>query len=159
MESEQDQKLFELLFTQMVVSLNEAAMMQMGKIVNPDAGKAGKNLAQARGTIDLLRMLQDKTKGNLNEREQNLLEQSVGNLQMNFVYEQDQSRKEKTESRESTASQEGGSAGGSEPEQQEEAKAADSDQDTDSDPEENAPGSGQSESDVFPPGNWPGQEN
>ncbi len=90
MSEREDQRLFEALFNQMILSLNEAAMVQLGKIVNPVTGNTERDVAQARGTIDLLRMLKAKTEGNLNEAERRLLEQSVLNLQMNFVYEQEQ---------------------------------------------------------------------
>jgi len=89
-----DEKLFEMLFFQMVMSLNEAAMMQMGKIVNPATGKVEKNLTQAQGTIDLLRMLKEKTQNNLTTQEKQMLEQSIMNLQMNFVYEKEQAERE-----------------------------------------------------------------
>jgi hypothetical protein len=87
MDALQDDRLFEMLFDQLIMSLNEAAMIQMGKIVNPGSGKLERALPQAQGTIDLLRMLQAKTKNNLSEREQQLLNQSVMTLQMNYVYE------------------------------------------------------------------------
>lgn len=87
MGDEKETKLFEMLFLQMVMSLNEAAMIQMGKMVNPTSGKTEKNVSQAQGTIDLLRMLKMKTHENLNEQEQQLLDQSIMNLEMNFVNE------------------------------------------------------------------------
>ena len=70
MNEKEREKINELLFTQLVMSLNEAAMMQIGKIINPATGKIEKNLAQAKGTIDLLQMFKDKTAGNLNKLEE-----------------------------------------------------------------------------------------
>ncbi len=94
-----DDKLFQILFYQMIVSLSEAAMIQMGKLVNPATGKAERNLAQAEGTIDLLRMLQAKSAGNLTTEEQHLIDQAVMSAQLNFVEEReaDAKGKEKAE--------------------------------------------------------------
>jgi len=94
MDKSQENKLYEILFSQMVLSLNEAAMIQMGKLVDPNTQQTSKNFNQARGTIDLLRMLKEKTKNNLNEKEQTLLEQCIINLQINFVKEQENNSKE-----------------------------------------------------------------
>lgn len=80
-------KAFAFIFQQMILSLNEAAMIQLGKIVDPGSGKLEKNLVQARGSIDLLRMLKAKTAGNLSEAEQRLLDSMVLNLQLNYVEE------------------------------------------------------------------------
>jgi uncharacterized protein DUF1844 len=89
-DNQDPEKLFEMLFLQMVMSLNEAAMIQMGKMVNPSTGKVEKNIAQAQGTIDLLRMLKSHTKNNLIDQEEQLLEQCLVNLEMNFVYEKEE---------------------------------------------------------------------
>jgi hypothetical protein len=93
MTEPKDDQLFELLFHQLVLSLSETTMVQLGKIMHPVSQKLERDLTQARSTIDLLRMLQARTKGNLTEQEQKLLDQSVLSLQMNYVYEQDQDRK------------------------------------------------------------------
>jgi hypothetical protein len=75
------------LFLQLVLSLQSAAWYQMGKIVSPLSGKIERDLDQARVSIDLLVMLQEKTKGNLLEEESRILESIVYNLQMNYVDE------------------------------------------------------------------------
>ncbi len=89
MEDKNPEKLFEMLFLQMVRSLNEAAMIQMGKRVNPSTGKVEKNFSQTQGTIDLLRMLKSRTKNNLTNQEKQLLEQCLVDLEMNFVCEKE----------------------------------------------------------------------
>jgi hypothetical protein len=89
MDDINDKQLFEVLFNQLVMSLSEAAMIQLGKLINPATGKTESNLAMARNTIDLLRMLKQKTANNLSEPENRLIEQSVLTLQMNYVYESD----------------------------------------------------------------------
>jgi len=85
--ADQDEGMFEVLFNQLIMSLNEAAMFHLGKLINPITGRVDRSLAQARGTIDLLRMLKSKTQRNLSEREQQLLDQILVTLQMNLVHE------------------------------------------------------------------------
>lgn len=80
-----DDSFFSALFIQLVSSLTEAAMVQMGKIVDPLNGKSEHNLPMARNTIDVLRMLNDKTRNNLSEAETRMLEQNLLTLQMNYV--------------------------------------------------------------------------
>jgi len=80
-------------FISLVLSLQSAAMYQMGKIISPVTGKIERDMEQARFSIDLLTMLQEKTKGNLLAEEKKILESAVYNLQMNFV---DEMNKDKT---------------------------------------------------------------
>ncbi len=122
MADNQDERLFEMLFDQLVMSLNEAAMIQLGKIINPASGKIERSLPQAQGTIDLLRMLKAKTQGNLSQREQQLLDQSVMTLQLNYVYEAEQSAKQPQGPDGQSAA--GAQAGGAEDEETEEAPGA-----------------------------------
>lgn len=75
------------LFLQLVLSLQSAAWYQMGKTVSPISGKIERDLDQAKASIDLLAMLQEKTKGNLREQEQQILDNTVYTLQMNYVDE------------------------------------------------------------------------
>lgn len=86
-EEMDDKKMFELLFMELVYSFQNMAMIAMGKLVNPATNKAEKNLMQAKATIDMLRMLKEKTQGNLNENETKLIEQVVLNLQLNYADE------------------------------------------------------------------------
>lgn len=79
-------------FLSLVLSLQSAAMYQMGKIISPISGKIERDMEQARISIDLLTMLQEKTKGNLLPEEKKILESAVYNLQMNFVDEMNRDR-------------------------------------------------------------------
>lgn len=78
---------FNPLFLQLVLSLQSAAWYQMGKMVSPISGKIDRDLDQAKASIDLLTMLQEKTKGNLGKQEQQILDNTVYTLQMNYVDE------------------------------------------------------------------------
>lgn len=91
----QNEKIREIQFVNLVSALAASAMQQLGKLVHPLSGKTEVNLQGARSTIDLLEMLREKTKGNLNEDETQLLRSTISNLQLNFV---DQASAKKPES-------------------------------------------------------------
>lgn len=78
------------LFITLVSSLTSQAWIQLGKMKNPASDKIEKNLEAASMSIDMLTMIQDKTKNNLDEYESKLLEQSLNDLRMNFVFEKNQ---------------------------------------------------------------------
>ena len=71
----------------LVISLSQAGMLQLGKIVNPMTGKEEKNLEQAKVTISMLEMLKEKTVGNLTKEEEKIMAEVVSNLQLNYVDE------------------------------------------------------------------------
>ncbi|MBQ7251508.1 MAG: DUF1844 domain-containing protein [Kiritimatiellae bacterium] len=72
-------------FSSLVISLSYTAMGQLGKIVNPVTKKLEVDLPGAQTTIDLLSVLQEKTRGNLTEDEDKLLRRIVGDLQLNYL--------------------------------------------------------------------------
>src|SRR5437899_11624309 len=73
------------LFAHLVMQQTNMAMMLMGKAPHPETGQPVKDLEAAKLFIDMLEMLQAKTKGNLTKDEENLLRQSLTNLRMMFV--------------------------------------------------------------------------
>jgi DNA replication initiation complex subunit (GINS family) len=74
-------------FFNLVLSLQVAAMQQMGKIASPVTGKVERNLDQAQASIDILGMLSEKTKNNLTDEEKELLDRILFELRMNFIEE------------------------------------------------------------------------
>lgn len=70
-------------FNILVLSLSTSALMQMGE--TPDHEQAEPDLALARQTIDLLGVLEDKTRGNLTGEEERLLQQVLTDLRVRFV--------------------------------------------------------------------------
>lgn len=72
-------------FAAFVVSLAQSALMHLGEVNNPGTGKPQPDLLLARNTIDLLGMLEQKTKGNLDEEETKLLETILFDLRSKFV--------------------------------------------------------------------------
>lgn len=82
-----DEELYRHQFMGFVGLLTNSAMQQLGKLVNPLTGKVERNLEGAKATIDMVKMLQVKTRGNLSREEQQLLDASLSSLQLNYVDE------------------------------------------------------------------------
>lgn len=72
-------------FSTLSMSIASAAAMAMGLAPHPQSGEIQKDKAMARFNIDLLVMLKEKTKNNLNDDEQKFLETVVQDLQMKFM--------------------------------------------------------------------------
>lgn len=85
MTSTETSKGLDASFSTLVLSIGSSAAMALGLAPNPTNGKVEKDLGLARFNIDLLRMLKDKTKGNLSSDEQKFLESIVTDLQMKFI--------------------------------------------------------------------------
>lgn len=73
------------LFQGLVISLAAATMQHLGKTLSPVTNKIEKNLPAAQSTIDMLDMLEAKTKGNLAENEAKLLKSVLAELKLNYV--------------------------------------------------------------------------
>jgi len=77
-------------FSMLVLSLSQTVLVHLGEAPHPDeasesASSATRNLPLARQTIDMLGMLQDKTKGNLTGSEERLIDQVLYDLRLRFV--------------------------------------------------------------------------
>lgn len=75
----------EVNFSSFLLSLSSSILLHLGEIADPQSGEKKKDLALAKQTIDIITLLKDKTKGNLTEEEQNLLEHLLYDLRMRFV--------------------------------------------------------------------------
>ncbi|MCX6923636.1 MAG: DUF1844 domain-containing protein [Verrucomicrobia bacterium] len=73
------------LFAHLIMQQSSMAMMLLGKTAHPETGQIVRDLEAAKLFIDLLEMLECKTKGNLNSDEAALLKQSLMSLRMAFV--------------------------------------------------------------------------
>jgi hypothetical protein len=73
------------LFLNMVIQQTNMALMFLGQVPHPESGERVQDLNTAKMFIDQLEMLEAKTKGNLDKREQGLLKQSLTALRMAFV--------------------------------------------------------------------------
>jgi len=87
----------EAMFMQLVMGLQSSVWMLLGKVANPSTGKMEKNLEAAKTTIDTLIMLQEKTKGNLTKVEEDYLNNTISQLQLNYVEETNKKEPEKQE--------------------------------------------------------------
>jgi hypothetical protein len=75
----------EASFAVLAVSLATQAAMSLGDMPHPATKKTEVHLGEARFHIDMLEMLQAKTKGNLSAEEAKLLEGLLFDLRMRFV--------------------------------------------------------------------------
>jgi len=75
------------LFMYLVGSFEMSAMMAMGKIKNPMTDKTERDLTQAQFSIDIMDMLKEKTKGQLSEYEAKFLDNTLGQLKLNYIDE------------------------------------------------------------------------
>ncbi len=75
----------QLDFGTFVMSLASSALMHLGELPHADSEKPEPNLALAKQTIDLLGLLQDKTRGNLTDEEGQLLQNLLYDLRMRYV--------------------------------------------------------------------------
>ncbi|HUP03925.1 MAG TPA: DUF1844 domain-containing protein [Bryobacteraceae bacterium] len=80
-------------FAFLVLSLRAQAEMQLGLMRFGDDDKEPPNLPLARHSIDLMGMLLEKTKGNLEMDERRLLENSLTELRFRFVQASEEAAK------------------------------------------------------------------
>jgi hypothetical protein len=75
-----------LTFTGFVLSLASTAAIHFGDLPDPDSGQPAEvNLGGAAQMIEILALLEQKTKGNLTAEERSILEQVLYELRMRFV--------------------------------------------------------------------------
>ena len=73
-------------FASLVVSLGSSALFHLGLVPDPTTGEPGTvDLPLARQTIDLVEVLQEKTRGNLDDDEEQLLQSLLTDLRMRYV--------------------------------------------------------------------------
>ena len=72
-------------FTGFLLGLSQMALIHLGELPDPGTGKPSVDLEQARHSIDILDMLEQKTLGNLTEEEATLLRTLEGELKLKYV--------------------------------------------------------------------------
>ena len=72
-------------FHSIVVLLYFPALIQLGLMEDPATGQRVENLPLAKRGIDLLDLLKDKTKGNLEKDEEEFLEDALNQLKMTYL--------------------------------------------------------------------------
>ncbi len=86
-ESKQEYDYPQVNFTNFVLSLSTSALFHFGDFPEHEGGKTEKNLPAAKQTIDILDMLNEKTKGNLDKNESSLIQGVLYELKMRYVKE------------------------------------------------------------------------
>jgi hypothetical protein len=72
-------------FATFILSLSSSAAYYLGAYTDPTSGKTSIDLGQAKQTIDMLAILEEKTRGNLSDDEHRLLTHVLHDLRMRFV--------------------------------------------------------------------------
>lgn len=75
----------EVTFPAFVMSLNTSALYHLGEIADPSTGKKIVDLDLAKHAIDSLALIQNKTKGNLEKEEEELLKNILYDIKIRFV--------------------------------------------------------------------------
>ena len=75
----------EVTFSPFVLSLASSALVHLGEVPNPETGGTTRNEALARNAIDVLTMLDDKTRNGLTPEESKLMRDVLYELRMKFV--------------------------------------------------------------------------
>lgn len=75
----------EINFSTFVISLSTQALMHLGEIANPLSGNEERDVSVAKQMIDIVGMLQEKTRGNLTGGEAQLIEEILFDLRMKYV--------------------------------------------------------------------------
>jgi hypothetical protein len=77
----------EITFSSFAFGLASQAIMFLGLAPDPASGVVHKDIVQAQALIDILAMLEGKTRGNLDEDEARMMEEMLYELRMLFVRE------------------------------------------------------------------------
>lgn len=75
----------EITFASFLIGLSTQALIDLGEIPHPADHSTQIDLAAAQQIIDVLAVLREKTKGNLDETESALLENALYDLRMKYV--------------------------------------------------------------------------
>jgi hypothetical protein len=77
----------EINFSTFIMSLNASALVNLGLIDDPASGTKSMNLPIAKQTIDIMSMLEERTRGNLNEDEAEMIKSILYELRMLYIKE------------------------------------------------------------------------
>ena len=75
----------EVNFSSFVMSLATQAMVQLGQMAPPPGMDIPVDVESGKGTIDILAMIQQKTRGNLSKEEAKFLEDILHTLRVSYV--------------------------------------------------------------------------
>ena len=72
-------------FSTFVLSLASTAMVHLGQLPRPEGEAVERDLPAAKQAIDMLNMLEEKTRGNLDESEEKLMRSVLYDLRVAYV--------------------------------------------------------------------------
>lgn len=72
-------------FLDLVMTLQMGAMVNLGMVQTPEGQRTSVNLPAAKDSIDMLEVLEAKTKGNLDEEEKAVLSEGMYHLRMAYL--------------------------------------------------------------------------
>ena len=87
------------LFMQLLYMFHTSAMQGLGKIAD-QSGQLNRNLDYVSQTIDLMAMLKEKTKGNISEDIEKMLDGMLSDLRLNYVDEKNKPSEKSEEKKE-----------------------------------------------------------
>ncbi len=77
--------LYEFGFSTFILSLSTSALVHLGELPDPITNKKEINLQLAKQTISIIEMLREKTKGNLTDEEEKLLDSVLYDVRLKFL--------------------------------------------------------------------------
>lgn len=80
----------EVTFSSFIMGMATQVLCMLGEIPSPESSTIVVNLDAARQSIDILSVIQEKTKGNLTEEEDRFLSEVVPSLKMAYVHKVDE---------------------------------------------------------------------
>jgi hypothetical protein len=75
----------ELGFSTFILSLSTSALVHLGELPDPVSNQKGQNLQLAKQTIGVIELLKEKTKGNLTEEEEKLIDTVLYDIRLKYV--------------------------------------------------------------------------
>ena len=72
-------------FHTFLLSLGSSVLLHLGELDNPDGQSSAPDLSMAKHTIDIIAMLEQKTRGNLTSPEARLMESLLFDLRLRYV--------------------------------------------------------------------------
>jgi Domain of unknown function (DUF1844) len=75
----------ELGFSTFILSLSTSALVHLGELPDPVTSEKGTNLQLAKQTIGVIELLKEKTKGNLTNEEEKLIDTVLYDIRLKYV--------------------------------------------------------------------------
>ena len=72
-------------FSSFIISLSSSVLISLGEIPHPDTSEMAVDVCFAKQTIQILEMLEEKTRGNLSEGEKELIDSVLFDLRFKYV--------------------------------------------------------------------------